>query len=377
MPSEAKACSLSFDLRRKTWPLDHVHAHMPLETAAQIGRAVGPTGERVAWLDTETTGLAGGTGTYVFLVGIGAVEDGNFVLTQYFMRDLGGEIDMLEALAEHLRRFDALVTFNGSRFDLPLLQTRFLLSRLRHDFEQSEHLDVMSLARRLWYRRLGGYSMALLEQMVLKVDRFVDVAGWMIPSLYVQYLQTGDLEAIEPIFAHNAADLLSLLSLHGLTGEMVTHPQQTRVAVDWSGLGHLLDARRECAAAAECYRVALVDERDPSVRRRTVTALARHLRRTRQTMELLELWDGEIQREVLPGWLILERLAMLWEWELKDARHALACTEQALDTLNGSTHNGSTLNGGGADPVRVRMVHRRDRLQRKCATIYQSLGSLG
>jgi len=127
---------------------------MPLETAAQIGRAVGPIGERVAWLDTETTGLAGGTGTYVFLVGIGAVEDGNFVLTQYYMRDLGGEIEMLEALAEHLRRFDAIVTFNGSRFDLPLLQTRFLLSRLRHDFEQSEHLDVMSLARRLWYRRL-------------------------------------------------------------------------------------------------------------------------------------------------------------------------------------------------------------------------------
>jgi hypothetical protein len=82
-------------------------------------------------------------------------------------------------------------------------------------------------------------------------------------------------------------------------------------------------------------------------------------------MELLELWDGEIQQEVLPRWLILEHLAILWEWELKDARHALACTEQALATLNGSTHYGSTLNGG-ADPIRVRLLHRRDRLIRKC-----------
>lgn len=355
MPSEAKACSLSFDVRQRTWPLDYVHAHMPLEAAAQIGRAVGPTGERVAWLDTETTGLAGGTGTYVFLVGIGAVEDGHFVLTQYFMRDLGGEIDMLEALAEHLRRFDALVTFNGSRFDLPLLQTRFLLSRLRHDFESSEHLDVMSLARRLWYRRLGGYSMALLEQMVLKVDRFVDVAGWMIPSLYVQYLQTGDLDAIEPVFAHNAADLLSLLSLHGLTGEIVTHPQKTRVAVDWAGLGRLLDARGRCEAAVECYRTALQNEHHQAIRRRTVAALAQHYRLSGRIQELLELWESEAQRRILAPWQPLERLAMIWEWDLRQPARALVLAQQALSRVEESDRI-----------VYARLDRRRQRLLEKC-----------
>lgn len=369
MASGQLPISSAFDVRHRTWPLDHVHAHMPLETAAEIGRAVGPHGDRVAWLDTETTGLAGGTGTYVFLVGIAAVDDGQFGLTQYFLRDIGGEIEMLEALAEHLGQFDALVTFNGSRFDLPLLQTRFLLSRLPCDFDVREHLDVMSLARRLWYRRLGGYSMALLEQMVLKVDRFVDVSGWMIPSLYVQFLQTGDMDAMEPVFAHNAADVLSLLSLHGLTGEMITRPRQTRVAVDWSGLGHLLNARKDCDAAAECFRAALLDERDPSVRRRTVTALARYLRRGRQTMALLELWDVEFQQQILPRWLVLERLAMLWEWELKDPRHALSCAEQALAALNRTTH------GGAAGTISERIIHRRDRLQRKCGTIFQSPGS--
>jgi len=327
---------------------------MALEAAAQAGRAVGPPGERIAWLDTETTGLAGGTGTYVFLVGIAAIEDGEFVVTHYFLRDLGGENEMLQAVADGLRHYDALVTFNGTRFDLPLLQTRFLLSRLRYDFDGCHHLDLMTLVRRLWYRRLGGYSLALLEQMILKVDRVVDVPGWMIPSLYVQYLQTGDQEVVEPVFAHNAADLLSLLSLHGLAGEMLTRPQQIGIAVDWSGLGFLLDARGDAAGAAECYRTALLDEREPAARRRTVTALARHYRRSGQIRELLDLWDAELQAGRLPQWLVLERLAMIWEWELQDPVRALRCTEQAL------THLDDT-----AEASRPRLLHRRDRLLRK------------
>jgi len=248
------------------------------------------------------------------------------------------------------------VTFNGTRFDLPLLQTRFLLSRLRHDFAGGDHLDLMTLARRLWYRRLGGYNMTLLEQRVLRMDRVADVPGWMIPSLYVQYLHTGDLDTLEPVFAHNAADLLSLLSLHGLAGEMLTMPQQTRVAVDWSGLGRLLERRGEGQAVAECYRAALGEERDPAVRRRIVTALARHHRRAGRATPLLKLWHAELQAAILPRWRVLKRLAMVWEWELRDVRHAFACTEQALTTLNGT-----------GDAVRVRLLRQRDRLARKAA----------
>ncbi|MDQ7843434.1 MAG: tetratricopeptide repeat protein [Armatimonadota bacterium] len=340
-------------MRRRAWPVDHVHGRLPLEAAARIGRVVGPPGERIAWLDTETTGLAGGTGTYVFLVGIGQFDDGEFVVTHYFLRDLGGEREMLEAVLEGLAPCDALVTFNGARFDLPLLQTRFLLSRLRCDLEARHHLDLMTLARRLWHRRLGGYSLALLEQRILQVDRVDDVAGWMIPSLYVQYLQTGDPEVVEPVFAHNAADLLSLLSLHGMAGEVLTQPQRIPAAVDWAGLGALLDARGEPGKAADCYRRALLDEDQPAPRRRVVTALARHYRRTGRLGDLLDLWEGELQAGRLPRWLVLERLAMIWEWELGDASRALLHTEQALAHLD------------GAAPARPRLLHRRARLLRK------------
>jgi len=343
-----------YDIRTHTWPLDRVHGVHSLADSVEVGRAAGPLGTSVAWLDTETTGLAGGTGTYIFLIGVASVDDGGISLTQYFLRDLAAEPEMLDDVRKHLHCFDALVTFNGTRFDLPLLQTRFLLCRLRADLEITQHLDVMGLARRLWHRRLGGYSMALLEQTILKVERAADVPGWMIPSLYVQFLHTGDADLLEPVFAHNAHDILSLVALHGIAGDILAHPERVGVTVDWFGLGRLLDERDRAEPASVCYRRALENEGDPGVRRRTVTALARQYRRSEQLALLLTLWEDEVERGVLPRWQALERLAMIWEWELRDSRRALAYADQSLAALGGDLH-----------VLQQRLMHRRQRLLRK------------
>ncbi len=353
-----------YDIHTRTWPLDRIHGMRSLADAVEVGRAAGPPGASVAWLDTETTGLAGGTGTYVFLIGVATVDGGGISLTQFFLRDLAAEPEMLVDVGNHLRRFDALVTFNGTRFDLPLLQTRFLLCRLRPDLETTNHLDVMGLARRLWHRRLGGYSMALLEQTILKVERAADVPGWMIPSLYVQFLHTGDVDLLEPVFAHNAHDILSLVALHGIAGDVLAHPERVSVTVDWFGLGRLLDDRDRAEPASICYRRALEDERDPGVRRRAVTALARHYRRTEQLALLLTLWEDELKRGVLPRWQALERLAMIWEWELRDSRRALAYADQSFAAL-----------GGDRPVLQQRLMHRRQRLLRKLTTPDPSCGT--
>lgn len=345
--------SPGYEVHTRRWPLDRVHGVCSLAAAVEVGRVAGPPGTSVAWLDTETTGLAGGTGTYVFLIGVATVDDGAIGLTQYFLRDLAAEPEMLDAVGTHLHRFDALVTFNGTRFDLPLLQTRFLLCRRRVDIEAVSHLDVMTLARRLWHRPLGGYSMALLEQAVLSVERAADVPGWMIPSLYVQFLQTGDTELLEPVFAHNAHDILSLVALHGIAGDALAHPECVRT-IDWFGLGRLLDERGQAESAAGCYRRALESEGEPAARRRAVTALARHYRKTAQLVSLLTLWLDEVERGVLPRWQALERLAMVWEWEMRDCGRALVYAEQALAAL------------GVLLPTQYqRLMHRRQRLLRK------------
>lgn len=109
---------------------------------------------RWAFLDTETTGLAGGTGTYAFLIGVGSIDASGFRLRQFFMRDYGEEASLLWRLAEYLAPFDVLITYNGKAYDQPLLETRFRMVRARHPFDRMEHLDLLFGARRLWKLRL-------------------------------------------------------------------------------------------------------------------------------------------------------------------------------------------------------------------------------
>ena len=134
-----------------------------------------------AFLDTETTGLAGGTGTYAFLVGVGSIDRDGFRLRQFFMRDYGEEASLLARLAEHLAGFDVLITYNGKAYDQPLLETRFRLARARHPFDRMEHLDLLFGARRLWKLRLESCRLVDLENQILGVERQGDLPGEMIP----------------------------------------------------------------------------------------------------------------------------------------------------------------------------------------------------
>src|SRR5580700_2891031 len=141
-----------------------------------------------AFLDTETTGLAGGTGTYAFLIGVGNIEPAGFRLRQFFMRDYGEEPSQLHRLAEYLAQFDVLVTYNGKAYDQPLLETRFRMARAHHPFDRMEHLDLLFGARRLWKLRLESCRLVDLENQILGVERQGDLPGEMIPYYYFEYL---------------------------------------------------------------------------------------------------------------------------------------------------------------------------------------------
>jgi uncharacterized protein YprB with RNaseH-like and TPR domain len=168
---------------------------------------------RWAFLDTETTGLAGGTGTYAFLIGVGSIDSAGFRLRQFFMRDYGEEASLLSRLAEHLSQFDVLITYNGKSYDQPLLETRFRMARSRHPFDRMEHLDLLFGARRLWKLRLESCRLVDLENRVLGVERQGDLPGEMIPYCYFDYLRTQQAFKVVPIFHHNAIDILSLACL--------------------------------------------------------------------------------------------------------------------------------------------------------------------
>ncbi|MDR7554204.1 MAG: ribonuclease H-like domain-containing protein [Armatimonadota bacterium] len=252
-----------------------------------------PDDAGVLFLDTETTGLAGGTGTTPFLIGVAFLDGGDLVVEQYFLRRLSGEPALLDALRPRLEEATQLVTFNGRRFDWPILAARYVLSR-RRIAPPAQHLDLMRVARRLWHRPLGTYRLAVVERLALAIDRGCDIDSAQIPGLYVHYLRTGDAAALEPVFAHNAHDVRALVDLRRRVRRWVEHGEDPPPPIDWEGLGVLrLQAAQE-AAAEDALRRALRVEDDPAVRWRVARRLARVLRRTGRHDEVAAVWDREV-----------------------------------------------------------------------------------
>jgi uncharacterized protein YprB with RNaseH-like and TPR domain len=210
----------------QAYELDHQHGKTSLDEllnfspqlAAEVARDPGLESvdlEGLLFLDTETTGLAGGAGTLVFLVGIGAFIQGQFRLRQYFLREPAEEQAMLHALSDDLEAAAGFVTFNGRAFDLPLVEMRYQMGlRRRWALTRSPHLDLLFPSRRLWRNHLPDCTLGTIERQVLGVERGEqDVPGALIPGLYLDYLRSGDASEMNRVLYHNAVDVLSLVGL--------------------------------------------------------------------------------------------------------------------------------------------------------------------
>lgn len=221
----------------RRFPLNNAHGNVRLSHIQEIATtALAIAGKdeslatldlkRALFLDTETTGLAGGTGTTAFLVGIGRFEDEAFAVRQYFLRQPHEEIAMLKQLQALVEPSRGLVTFNGKSFDLPLLRTRAVLNRLPLNFERVPHLDVLHAARRLWKDQFADCSLGGLESNVLRVRRSHDVPGALIPQIYFDFLRYGDTTQLPEVFSHNRQDIVSMAALLVRMAQLVQHPLQ-------------------------------------------------------------------------------------------------------------------------------------------------------
>ncbi|MDE0109315.1 MAG: ribonuclease H-like domain-containing protein [Bryobacterales bacterium] len=214
---------------------------------------------RWVFLDTETTGLAGGTGTCAFLVGIGMIEEGGFRVQLYFMRDFDEEHAMLDALAQTLAQYDTVITFNGKAFDVPLLETRYRLKRLRNPFRGMDHVDLLHPSRRLWKERLGSCRLTNLESHVLGVERQGDIPGALIPQCYFDYLRSGDGSKLAAVFHHNVLDIVSLACINSVLLTILASPDRTslRHGQDMHGLARWLNKLGREGQALTLYRTAI------------------------------------------------------------------------------------------------------------------------
>lgn len=171
------------------------------------------------FLDTETTGLAGGAGTVAFLVGLAFWDTEGLVLEQLLVRALGEEAPMLARVRERIERASFLVTFNGKSFDLPLLRTRFVLARMDPP-PSPPHLDLLHVARRVHGKRVKqGCRLVTLERDVLGFERHDDVPSGEVAACYLHFLRTGDARSLLGVVEHNAWDVLAMAALVGIYGE--------------------------------------------------------------------------------------------------------------------------------------------------------------
>jgi len=180
------------------------------------------------FLDTETTGLAGGAGTYAFLIGAGRITPEGFRVRQFFMREFGEEASLLAALSDHLKQFDVLITYNGRTYDQPLLETRYRMMRARPPFSSLGHLDLLHGARRLWKLRFDSCRLVDLENQILGVEREGDLPGELIPYVYFEYLRTREIGRLLPIFHHNQVDILTLACLTAIVPLAFHAPEKAR-----------------------------------------------------------------------------------------------------------------------------------------------------
>ena len=378
------------------YPASQAHGHQPIDrylsaaraslgalpwfldrydpVAAGLDAGVRP---RLVCFDLETTGLSGGAGTYAFLVGFGYFDEDGFRTRQFFLRGYGEERALLHAVEEEIASVGSgdrtvLVTYNGRAFDVPLIDTRYQMHRLRPPFGKLPHVDMLFPARRLWKSRAravslsdsapGSCALTAIERDILGLHRQDDVPGWEIPSRYFGYTRTGDARGLAAVLEHNRLDLVSLgavaaviLEMAG-TGASVMRERHYHLAVGRlsESLGRLDEAER-CFEAAAVADGTLNRELDATIRADALHWLALHRRRARRFDAAAEAWlelsripgiDPGLRREAL------EALAVHHEHRAKNLEQAREFALSALQLADDARR---------VDEVR----HRLGRLSRK------------
>ncbi len=319
-----------------------------------------------AFIDTETTGLSGGTGTYAFLVGVGRFEADEFHLVQFFMRDPFEEPAQLAALEEFIASCQALVSYNGKAFDVPLLNARFISHGWRSPLNDYAHIDLLHLARKLWRDRLPSRTLGNIEAHILGASRTEeDVPGWMIPQMYFDYLRSGDPGPLRSVFYHNAVDVTSLAALLNHTAGLIANPTGFEIehGVDLVALARLYEDLGDLDQAIQLYTHALHhlegqgDDETQVIYLGAIERLAAIYKRAGNTDQACLLWSAGAERSHIPSHI---ELAKFYEHTTRDLQLANRYTQAAIDIVSSP----------GFDPY-LREIwladldHRSKRIQRK------------
>ena len=356
-------------LEENRYPLSYCHGRYSLEDFSEYpfknAGAIFDLPEELSrdellFLDTETTGLAGGAGTVAFMIGLAYFAGNEVVLEQYIMRDYDEEPDQLEAVKERIEERSNLVTFNGKCYDFPLLKDRFIMNRLEPPVLDN-HIDLLHPARSLW-RHLPSCSLKALEWQVIDFRRGEDIDGSQVPEQYFQYLKEKDFELLRPIIEHNRDDIISMISLARHLGEIVSLSD----SIDWDGnkaynLGYLFEKDGQLEKSISLYERARYLQDSARLLTRIDKKLTWQYKRAEYYDQAVKIWQ-EMIREKRGGLFPWIELAKYYEHQEKDYDSALKLVEAANKFLLSRRYYISDWKDR-----KDALDHRLDRLERKLA----------
>jgi len=347
------------------------------ESIARKTRAALEDPEKWLFLDTETTGLAGGTGTYAFLIGLAWWDAGGLQAEQFFMRDFAEEHALLHELSQRVAERPVLVTFNGKSFDWPLLENRFTMTRSIAVPKLEAHLDLLHPARALWKLRLGSVRLVELERHVLDAPRLGwhrenDVSSALIPQFYFDYLRGGPAEPLAAVVRHNQMDLRGLAALFGKINTLLSEQTSDATEIeslDLFGLSRFLQRRGESdrahSACAQALEIGLPAEFRPQARR----DLAQMAKRRGEHTRAAEIWL-EIVADGHDGIHACEQLAIYYERHAKDFPRATEFAQLALAKLRRQRSVSSDpLLAARCARLEQKFLHRLSRLRHQMNTV--------
>jgi hypothetical protein len=325
------------------------------------------------FLDTETTGLAGGTGTYAFLIGLAWWDAGALQVEQLFMRDFAEEYSLLHELAARVAERPVLVTFNGKTFDWPLLDSRFKMTRKISTPRLTAHIDLLHPARALWKLRLGSVRLVELERHVLDAPRLGwhredDIASAMIPQYYFEYLRGGPSDPLVGVLRHNQMDLRGLAALFGKINTILASQHADREGIDsldLFGLSRFFERRGDSDRAHVACSQALDLGLPPEFRSRACRDLAILAKRRGDHAAAAALWS-ELTGDQQDGVLACEQLAIHYERRAKDIARACGYARLGLATLHRvNAHTRDPYAATRGTRFAERLLKRIDRLEGK------------
>jgi AraC-like DNA-binding protein len=302
----------------------------------------------VAYIDTETTGLSGGSGTYVFVAAVARPIDCGLRVAQVFLPQPGMEPAFLHALREELEPADSIGTFNGASFDLPVLRTRWVMARMSGELTNAPHIDLLTLVRALYRHRLESCTLRMVEERVLGYERDDPIPSALVPDAYFDYLRAGSLDFLEAAIEHNRLDVISLVHLHSRLLLRLQGAETGMDASDWLALGR---HRLRRGARADGWR-ALRNATSFAKGEASATAglmISRRLIR-RGSIAAADRLLSWLESSVTEDMRVSIARARLLEWRRRDPHEALTIVEAAQRRMPDQA---------------LELDHRRARLRRK------------